>query len=200
MKRIFVAINLPEEIKNKIGEEKKEIKELFPEELRETMFKWVKKENLHITLLFIGYINEKILPQLNLTVKKIIEGFKSFSLKLEKITYGPPASAGRPKIIPPRLIWLDIEKKPDLLELAQKLKQGVEKTGILNRYEKREFSPHITLARIKTWQWRKIEPEERPKIDKKINLNFEVNSIEIMESKLKRGSSEYTVLESFKLT
>ena len=189
MKRVFVAINLPEEIKNKIEKEEKEIKNLFPEELRETMFKWVKKENLHITLLFIGYIDEKALPQLNLIVKKITESFKPFSLKFEKITYGPP------KIIPPRLIWLELEKKPELLELAQKLKEEVEKAGILNRYEKREFSPHITLVRIRTWQWKRTEPEERPEINEEINLSFKVNSIEVMESKLKRGGSEYTILE-----
>lgn len=65
--------------------------------------------------------------------------------------------------------------------------------------ENRAFSPHITLSRIRTWQWRQMEPEERPEVNKDISLSFEVNSIEVMESQLKRGGSEYTILESAQL-
>jgi len=58
------------------------------------------------------------------------------------------------------------------------------------------LTPHITLGRIKTWEFRRMEPEERPEINEDINLNFEVNSIEIMESQLKRNGPDYTILES----
>jgi 2'-5' RNA ligase len=44
-----------------------------------------------------------------------------------------------------------------------------------------------------------MEPEEKPKIDEDISLNFQVKSIEVMESQLKRGGAEYTILESFEL-
>jgi len=55
------------------------------------------------------------------------------------------------------------------------------------------------LARIRTWEFREIEPEEEPEVNEEINLTFEVNSIEVMESQLKRGGAEYTVLESCQL-
>jgi 2'-5' RNA ligase len=45
-----------------------------------------------------------------------------------------------------------------------------------------------------------MEPEERPEIDEEVNFSFEVKSIEIMESHLKRGGAEYTVLESLPLS
>ncbi|MDP2664070.1 MAG: hypothetical protein Q8P08_01380 [bacterium] len=61
------------------------------------------------------------------------------------------------------------------------------------------LSPHVTLGRLKTWQWRQMEPEERPEVSEEIDLSFEVNSIEVMESQLKRFGPEYTVLESFRL-
>ncbi len=64
------------------------------------------------------------------------------------------------------------------------------------KIEELNFSPHITLGRIRTWEFRRIEPEERPEVNEEINLNFEVNSIEVMESTLKRGGAEYTILES----
>ena len=83
--------------------------------------------------------------------------------------------------------------------MAEKLKKEMVEADILKKIEKREFSPHITLARIKTWQWREIEPEERPEIEREIDLNFEVNSIEVMESAIKRTGAEYNILESIKL-
>ena len=65
--------------------------------------------------------------------------------------------------------------------------------------EKRGFSSHITLERIRQWEWRRIEPEERPEIEEEINLSFLVNSIKVMESLLKRKGPKYTILESANL-
>ncbi len=190
MKRIFIAINLPKEIKLELEKLEKEINDLFPSELNRGMIRWLKKDNLHITLLFIGWVKEEEIIQTCQIAKKVAQNKKNFSLRFKKVCYGPP------KKIPPRLIWIELEKKPELLELAEELKKETAKAGILRKIEKREFSPHITLARIKTWQWRKIEPEERPEIEREISLDFEVNSIEIMESKLKKSGAEYNIIES----
>ncbi|MCD6500728.1 RNA 2',3'-cyclic phosphodiesterase [bacterium] len=193
MKRIFIAINLPEKIKTELENLEKELDSLFPEEANRGVVRWVKKENLHLTLLFIGSVEDEKIPKIRQIVKNIAEAQKPFSLKFKKVCYGPP------KQIPPRLIWIELEKKPELLNSAEKLKKEMAKSGILRKVEKREFSPHITLGRIRTWQWRRIEPEERPEIEKEISLDFEVKSIEIMESKLKRTGAEYTILESIAL-
>jgi 2'-5' RNA ligase len=45
-------------------------------------------------------------------------------------------------------------------------------------------------------EFRRIEPEQRPEINEKINISFEVNLIEVMESQLKRTGPNYTILES----
>ena len=58
------------------------------------------------------------------------------------------------------------------------------------------IAPHITLGRIKTWEFRRLELEERPQIAEDIDLTFEVASIEVMESDLKREGPEYVILES----
>ena len=63
----------------------------------------------------------------------------------------------------------------------------------------RLFSPHITLARIKRWEWNKIDPEEKPEVNESIDFTFTVESIEVMESVLKKGAPEYTVIESYNL-
>ncbi len=183
--RIFIAINLPEEVKGELGK----LGDLGG--LGEAV-KWVKKDNLHLTLLFIGYVRDEEIPQICQIVKETAQGLKPFSLKFERVCYGPP------KKMPPRLIWLDLEKKPELVQFAEKLKKEMAQADILRKVENREFSPHITLGRIRTWQWRRIEPEERPDIERELDLQFEVSSIEIMESVLKRTGPEYTILESVK--
>ena len=191
--RIFIAINLPEKIKDELEKLEKETAELFPEETSRGLIRWVKKDNLHITLLFLGYIEEENIPQICKIVNEIAKTQNPFSLEFKKVLYGPPNK------IPPRLIWVDLEKSTELTDLVKKLKEKVEETGFLEKMEKREFSPHITLGRIRTWQWKRIEPEERPDIKKDISLNFEVNSVEVMESQLKRSGAEYAILETCNL-
>jgi len=192
-KRIFIAINLPLDIKKEIERAKEKIQNSFPEEVRGELIKWVEKENLHITLLFIGSVEEEKLGLINQIVKDIMGRGKVFSLKLKKICYGPPRK------IPPRLIWLELKENTELLKFAQELKKEMLSAGILKGNEDRSFSPHITLGRIKVWQWKKIEPEERPDIEEEIELELNVNSIEIMESKLKRTGAKYERLETYNL-
>jgi 2'-5' RNA ligase len=62
--------------------------------------------------------------------------------------------------------------------------------------EKKGLKLHVTLGRVKAWQWAKMEEEERPEIKKEISFVFEVSSIEVMESKLRPKGPDYTVLES----
>ncbi len=176
MLRIFIAINLPEEKKEELEAIAKDIKNSFPFEIG----KWVEKENFHITLLFLGAIREENLPQVIEKTKKACQDIKPFKIKINKVLYGPP------KTFPPRLIWFEGENNP----IAGKIAQNLGAT---------RFLPHITISRIKAWQWKRIEPEERPEIEREVDLEFQVNSIDIMESKLKRTGPEYSILESIKL-
>ncbi len=180
MKRIFIAINLPAEIKSQLGKLEKEIEALFPEEVSGTVFKWVKSEILHLTLLFIGEIKEEKLQDIIEIARQSVADIKPFNIKFKKVCYG---SARK---VPPRLIWLEIERNDLLNQISGKL-------GNFN------FSPHITLARIRTWQWKQIDPEEQPDIEKEINLETSVDSIDIMESVLKRSAPEYVILQKILL-
>ena len=191
LKRVFIAINLPAEIKQELKTEEQRINELFPFELQDKVVKWVPPDNLHLTLLFLGYVTQ---PNLELTEKKmteILKNSKPFEIELKKIAYGPAKTAS------PRLIWVKIGLNKELLKLAHNTKQGI-KTFLEPKGEK-EFVPHITLGRIKAWEWRKIDPEERPEIETSLSFNFVVSSVEIMESKLKRTGAEYKILKSISL-
>jgi len=162
MKRVFIAINLPEEIKKELIS--------FQSKWLELPCRWTKKENLHITLEFLGYLTDEELIELCQKTKEMASSKKAFSIRLNKICYGPPDKK------PPRMVWA----------IGEKIKEF-------------NFTPHITLGRIRVWEFRQIEPEERPIVEEEISLNFEVKSIDLMESKLKRSGAEYTILESIPL-
>jgi 2'-5' RNA ligase len=144
-------------------------------------------------MIFIGYVRSEELLNIFKAVKEAASKNKSFSIDLKKIRYGPLDKK------PPRMIWAEGEKSRELAKLQADLENAL--TGEISGFEKeaRAFAPHITLCRLKLWEFRQMEPEEKPKIDEDISLNFQVKSIEVMESQLKRGGAEYTILESFEL-
>ena len=173
--RIFIAINLPDSVKEKLSK--------FHFDLP---LKWTRRDNLHITLIFLGYCTDEDLGKVCNIVKETVVKHPSFYIKLNKICYGPKG------VIPPRMIWALGESKEELFKLKKDLEKVLE-------VENKEFYPHITLARVKVWQWKQIEPEERPEIERDISLSFKVTSIEVMESNLKKEGPQYIVLEKVNL-
>ncbi|KPJ56560.1 hypothetical protein AMJ49_04595 [Parcubacteria bacterium DG_74_2] len=183
--RIFVAINLPEGIKKGISS--------YQDKWPELPVRWVKPENLHITLAFLGYLPDEELMEVFKITKEVAKKHNPFSINLTKICYGPP------KKMPPRMVWAEGEKSKGLAELQIDLENSLTGSKVSFEPEKRAFKPHITFGRIRRWEFRQIEPDERPEVNEDISLIFDVNSIEVMESQLKRGGAEYTILESFNL-
>ena len=172
--RVFIAINLPEETKKELAS--------YQAKWPDLPIRWTKQDNLHITLEFLGYLSDEELAAICQRTKEMALKHRPFTVTLDKICYGPPGK------IPPRMIW------------AIAAPQSGASLALFGRGEKIQelnLALHITLGRIITWQWKQIEPEERPDVSEEINLNFEVNSIEVMESVLKKGGPEYAILESF---
>jgi RNA 2',3'-cyclic 3'-phosphodiesterase len=182
--RIFIAINLPVEIKKELAK--------YQEKWPELPAKWTPKDNLHITLEFLGNLTDQETGDVCQIVAEISKRHKSFTINLTKVLYGPPDKN------PPKMIWVAGEKSEELTDLKNDLEECVlEKVKF--RPDEKGFSLHITLARILEWEFRKIEPEEVPEISENIDLNFSADSIEVMESEMKRGGPQYTILESHQL-
>ncbi len=183
--RVFLAINPPQEIKEKLFS--------FREKWLDLPFKWTKKENLHLTLLFIGALNDNQLKETVSSAQGVSLRHSPFIIRFEKNCFGPD------KKFPPRFIWAQGEKSQELANLQADLEESIYKNPGY-KYKSREIQPHkphITLARIKQWDFRRLE--EIPPIEESINLDFEASSFDLMESYLKRGGAKYEVLESFRL-
>lgn len=184
--RIFIAINLPENVKNKLAS--------YQTKWLELPARWTKKENLHITLVFLGYASDEEAAEVCKAIQEIAQKNQSFSINLNRICYGPPNK-------PPRMVWAMGEKSEELGRLQKNLQNALFNSSFEEESGSNEknYTSHITLGRIKEWEFRRIEPGERPQIEEDISLDFEVNSIEVMESRIKKGGAEYAVLESASL-
>lgn len=167
------------------------------------------KENLHITLIFIGYAEDQDVMETCNTVREVTGRHKPFLITLNKICYGPPrgkqqGTRDKSSLVKdknrPRMVWADGEKSKELAQLKEDLENCLAEK-VRFEQENRAFAPHITLARINGWKLKDIEPEEIPQVNEDVSFSFEVNSIEVMESTLKRGGGgpKYEVLESIPL-
>lgn len=179
-RRLFIAINLPESVKKKLLDYRSKWPDLDPKLIR-----WTGKFNLHITLLFIGCATDDEMYDICNQVKLIGKKHEPFFLKLERIILGPPDKN-------PRMFWAQGDKSQELADLQTDLSGVIQqKTGF--RYK--AFRPHITLARFRAGLL-KFLPEN---VDDLLEAEIPVDSIEVMESVLKRTGAEYTILESVEL-
>jgi len=184
--RIFIAINLPENIKKKLND--------YQNNFREMPIKWTSINNLHITLAFLGYIGDQELLEISKIIKQVSINQAPFYVPLDKISYGPLET------MPPKMVWARFDDSGDFNSFRNNLNNLLLNSEIIRfSLDVKKFSPHITLGRVKKMEWRQIEPEDRQDIGQDLNLKFPVNSIEIMESQLRRNGPEYSILESVKL-
>lgn len=126
----FIAVPVVSELKEEFASWQSQLKDTFPYKL------WPHKEDLHITLKFLGAVDDEMLPKLRETLRSI-QGEK-FSLSVGNIgTFGKQDS--------PRVLWAGVEKVNLLEELFQKVEGHVTSLGLAK--ENRPYRPHITLAK-----------------------------------------------------
>ncbi|MDP2735349.1 MAG: RNA 2',3'-cyclic phosphodiesterase [bacterium] len=178
VRRIFLALRLDEPAKEELLRVQKRFEGLPA--------RWTKKENLHITLLFLGNASEQELEATARTTREVAARHKPFSFALSRIEPGPA-----PEEL--KMVWATGEAPKELLLLKEDLEKALAATPGL------PFVLHVTLAKINEWELRKMDEDERPEITGDLSLKVEVSSLEIMESRLSRGRTEYSVVESVPL-
>ena len=134
--RTFIAIELPKEIKDSLSEVQDKLKTSGAD------VKWVSPNNIHLTLKFLGEIDDKKLDKIAQILEKITKDESTYPLRLSSI-------GAFPKINFPRVIWVGIDKGDiETKEIVNALEENIAKIGIPK--EDRPFSSHITLGRVKS--------------------------------------------------
>mgnify|MGYP001559268423 CR=1 FL=1 len=179
-KRMFIAINLPDDIKDAIEKEIEKIRYEFLNDIR-----FIPRENWHITMTFLGYQKDESITSILDSMKNVSKEFEAQNIKLDNISYGPPKE-------PARMIWLNInqETSDNLIHLKNKLEDELADKNIRFQKEHRQPSIHITLARFG------LTPiDSLPEINKKLNISFNADSLDLMESSLSKKGAQYELLQ-----
>lgn len=176
--RLFISIELPEEIKRAIGQ--------VQEQLRKAGASagWTRPGGIHLTIKFLGEVPEAKVQDIMAVLPGAAQGAGNLNLAV--------AGAGAfPNAKNPRVLWLGVQGDLDPLSVLQgRVEDAMERLGF--ERETHKFSPHLTLARIKlpkprdNWQ-RVIEGIRDVRLG-----SFEAGHISLMRSELKREGAVYT--------
>ncbi len=181
--RLFIAIDFNSLIKEKISKLQRELKE------QSIKGRWKYIDNFHLTLKFLGEVEPNKISQLDTALKKVCSKIRRFKLGIKDLD----CFLGRDSI---RVLWLGVK---DQIEELNKLVNNIEEElyGIGFEREKRQYSPHITLAQDVVFK------QNFDDIKKEINdYNFEesiVDKIVLMDSQEVNGKRVYTVIGEYPL-
>jgi len=189
--RAFIAIELPHNIKNSISKIQDKLKIALPK------ISWVKPENLHLTLKFLGEISFEQLNNINQIIAEIAKTITDFKIKLESLGVFPNAACAR-------IIWIGTDQMPKALEqIFEQLETKLAEVGIPK--EQRPFCAHITIGRIKHHLIPSVLEQGIEQIKNDVvyeDLKFNTRGITLFQSTLGRQGPTYTVLKetNFKIT
>ncbi|GBF33735.1 2'-5' RNA ligase [Desulfocucumis palustris] len=181
--RLFWAVNITDELKEKIDSFSREMR------LPGLDARWVARESLHLTLAFLGDTDvNRIVPMVT-EVERRLAGFIPFQIQFGGAGFFPSSGS-------PRVFWLGVGGEIDRLKkLQREVLTGLKAAGLAP--DTRPFSPHLTLARIKSpagvslLRSRALEAGHN-----EIEGILRVDSVELMQSRLTPGGAIYSVVAS----
>lgn len=186
--RLFVACEIPDEPRAVISGVIDDLRQRSGEAVR-----WVKPDNLHVTLKFLGETPVKKLPAVKLAIQEAVTGHSPFNLEFSSIgTFG-----GREGL---RLMWVGIAG--DVLRLEALVKSTNAALAVVGfEPERRPFRPHLTLGRVRD----EISTRKRAEIEVAVGRvtpeesAWRVSHVSLMRSRILAGTARQDVLATFPL-
>ncbi len=184
--RLFIAIELPGEIKRAIAEVQDRLKAAGGNA------NWTRPEGIHLTLKFLGEVEEARIPGILQALSGAAQGAGQLGLEI--------AGAGAfPNTRAPRVLWLGVMGDTGKLAALQaRIEDAM--AGLGFEREARKFSPHLTLGRVRF-------PKPRDDWERRIEAvrnarpgGFDASSVSLMQSELRREGAVYTEVERINLT
>lgn len=177
MTRLFVAVDLPDEIKDAL--------QLICHGVEGA--RWVQERQFHLTLAFLGELSG---PQ----VARVEQGLKRvrgdpFELQLQGVGHFPPRGT-------PKLLWAGVEPSDELLELHERVRSALRQCGL--QPETRRYAPHITLGRLRAAPLPSVlgflEAHALQRSEP-----FAVTDFQLFRSVLARSGAQYSIQASYPL-
>ncbi|MGB2628385.1 MAG: RNA 2',3'-cyclic phosphodiesterase [Candidatus Acidiferrum sp.] len=183
--RLFVAIQIPERVRTTFGSLVDEFGVIDPR------IKWVKSENLHITLKFLGRADTSQLAS-------VVEVLSTIARSAHPIILDFVGVGCFPNARKPNILWAGIEASANVRTIVREMDQRLAVLGF--PLEEREFTPHVTLGRFdKTPYAGNLQIAIGRNTSREFG-GFKALDFHLVESTLKSSGAEYTILHSFPFT
>ena len=187
--RVFLALDLPDQVIAHLGEVAGELKATLPE----NAIRWVKPESIHLTLKFLGEVKPEFVDQVKEVVRPIAQETQQMQMSVGG--FGVFPGPGRP-----RVLWIGVQEETGSLEsLRDELEAAFEPFGF--ERERRSFTPHLTIGRVKRGANRREKEAIKERI-KVVDVGklavFKSPNLTLFESELGPGGATYRVLHRFK--
>lgn len=182
MTRTFIALELDTAQQHFLGYSIRQGQQLLPD------LRWVDPTGIHLTLAFLGELDDEKLKKAVAAATYAAAQSRPFSYRLSGLgTFGPAHD--------PRVLWMGISELSGLLDMAQHtLTLALEQQGFAP--DTRPFSPHLTLARIKT----RLNPEKLQLLQQLLSRSqttspdYHVTYLSVMKSELSASGARYSCL------
>jgi 2'-5' RNA ligase len=182
--RLFVAVTLPDEVRGRLVRSQETLR------AAQADVSWVKPENLHLTVKFLGDTDRRALARIRPALEAVGRQLVPFSLAL----CGLGAFGGRV----PRVVWAGVsEGAAPLTDLAERVDAALGRVGVPK--EKRGFSAHATLGRVRSARNADALTAAVGAAGAEAFGGVAVRDFVLMQSELNPQGSVYTVLERFTL-
>jgi RNA 2',3'-cyclic 3'-phosphodiesterase len=175
--RTFLCIEIPDTIKARIGDLQRALKQI------EARVSWVKPENIHLTLKFLGAVPASRIPSVCEAVSRAASHNSTFEVEVS-------GTGCFPSVRNPRVLWVGLTNLPnELRQLHKNLEDELAGRGFPR--DSKRFAPHLTIGRIRS-------PEGAPIVARElIEVGFEsalapATRVIVMRSDLRPTGSLYT--------
>ena len=200
MIRVFLAVELSQELRAELAIVQQELKRsIEPELKRGTRISWAQPASIHLTLKFLGDMDEQVIDPLLVAVEEAIGSRLAVTVPLERLGVFPRPQSPRVLWVGPSENWERGAEAKRVAEIHGAIEQACE--GLRFLRETRPFSPHLTLARIKVGERQVgVALAKGGVLDRPLSLGpLAVESVVLMKSELKPTGSVYTKLWAVRL-
>lgn len=181
--RTFIAVDIPGAVRSKIVKLQHELKQ------EREHISWAPAQNIHLTLKFLGDVEESILPHIIKELATVCAMQTPFDFEIKNLGFFPNPERAR-------VLWVGIDSPgKHLAELAKKIESGLIQFGFSK--ENRKFNPHLTIGRVKS----RLRNSFIEKVEEKFFFGGKIaaGEIAVIKSDLKPTGAIYTPLARIKL-
>lgn len=195
MIRAFLAIELTEDLRTRLGQVQESLKQRLSRNFsKDTRISWVQPASIHFTIKFLGHTDEHVIDPMRTAITQAMEGQRTIHIPLERLGVFPSLQQPRVLWVGPSERWEQGDDARRLVELHRAVEEGCRSLGFAP--EARPLTPHVTLARIKAGG-RDVGRvlAQSGVLDRPLEIGpMEINSIVLMKSDLRPAGPVYTKL------